>query len=246
MALFSYPCVNFASVTMNIRKWLFPILVCSLSLLHADITFNHRKDGYYTHQPVLYEMAMRTNGPIIEFGCGHGSTDLLHEICKQNKRLLISIEDDLEWLFTFQKKYKDDSAWHKFIFIPGKPSKESDDPQHWIDFLKKSDLFNVLYFDVCFIDQHPWASRTATLKFMKDKAKFVVLHDCDYFPTNNIFGKTILPFSHNQPGIFDFSDVFRYFKVYFPAIPWPVWTGPPTLLGSDVESDLPEIDFNKY
>jgi hypothetical protein len=37
----------------------------------------------------------------------------------------------------------------------------------------------------------------------------------------------------------------KNFKVYSPATPWPRDTGPPTLLGSNFESDLPEIDFRE-
>lgn len=227
-------------------KWIFLFFACWAPLLGAEIKFSHWTDPYYTHQPVLYEMAMRTSGPIIEFGCGYGSTDLLHEVCKENKRLLISVDDNLEWLNIFKEKYKGDSEWHKFIFVPGKLSKDSDDPQHWINFLSNFELLKICRFDICFIDQHPWLGRVETIKHMKDKAKFIILHDCDYFPTNGIFGKTIRPIVNNRPGVFDFSDIFTYSKVYFPLRPWPVWTGPPTLLGSDYEEKLPDIDFNEY
>ncbi len=210
------------------------------------ITFSHRTDVYHTHQPVLYEMAMQTSGPIIEFGCGHGSTELLHEICKVNKRLLISLDDNLEWLNTFKEKYKSDSAWHKFIFVPGKPSQDSPSAEHWVEFMQSCDLLQECNFDICFIDQSPWQGRVETLKFMKDKAKFFIVHDCDYFPREGLFGKTIIPIVGNSPGVFDFSDVFRNFKVYFPIYPGPVWFGPPTLVGTDFEEVLPEIDFNDY
>lgn len=213
---------------------------------HTAITFSHRTHPYHTHQPVLYEMAMRTHGPIIEFGCGYGSTELLHEICKENKRLLISLDDNLEWLSIFKEKYSTDSEWHQFIFVPGKPSAESASAEHWVEFMNHLDLLQKWHFDVCFIDQHPWQARIETINYMKDKARFLILHDCDYFPQEKLFGTTLIPTENNKPGIFDFSDVFRYFKVYFPPPPWPVWTGPPTLLGSDVETDLPEIDLNAY
>jgi hypothetical protein len=227
-------------------KWVFFVLLSWTSLLRAEITFSHRTHSCHTHQPVLYEMAMRTSGPIIEFGCGYGSTELLHEICKENKRLLISLDDSLEWLNLFKEKYKSDSEWHQFIFVTGKPSKESPSAQHWIEFLNNLDLLKECQFDICFIDQDPWQARVETIKYMRDKAKFFILHDCDYFPREGLFGTTITPIVNNHPGVFDFSDVFRYYKVYFPLPPWPVWTGPPTLLGSDSEKDLPEIDFNEY
>lgn len=225
-------------------RWVVFILLF-LGKLNAEFEFSHRSHPFHTHQPVLYEMASRTSGPIIEFGCGYGSTDMLHQICKENKRLLISLDDNLEWLQIFSEKYANDSEWHQFIFVPGKPQSDSDDPRHWIQFLKNLGLAR-LSFDICFIDQHPWLGRFETIKYMKDKAKFIIVHDCDFFPTNEIFGTTITPIANEIPGIFDFSDIFQYFKVYFPLSPWPVWTGPPTLLGSDFEQDLPEIDYNGY
>ncbi|HSX12795.1 MAG TPA: class I SAM-dependent methyltransferase, partial [Chlamydiales bacterium] len=205
--------------------------------------FTHRSDSYYSHQPVLYEIAMHSKGPIIEFGCGFGSTDLLHAICKENKRILISVEDHLEWLNIFKEKYKED-PWHQFFYVPGKPHKESDSVQHWIDFMYNSDLLNSLQFDVCFIDQHPFSARVEAIKFMKNKTKFVVLHDCDYFPMNQIMGKTIVPISESTHGDFDFSEVFKYSKIYYPGSP--LWTAPPTLVGSDSEPVLLEINFNDY
>jgi len=220
---------------------LFGLMQFSLTL-HAELTFTHQTDPYHTHQPVLYEIASRTTGPILEFGCGFGSTDMLHEMCKGTQRLLISMDDNLDWLRIFSEKYSSDSDWHKFIFVPGKSITDLDSPQHWIEFLNASEFLKTP-IDLCFIDQSPWLGRLETIKFMKNKARFIILHDCDYFPVNGFFGKTIRPSAINHPGEFDFSDIFRYFKVYFPLSPWP---GPPTLLGSDVEPDFPDIDFNSY
>ena len=224
------------------KSWAVFIILCLSATLHAKFEFSHTTDPYRTHQPVLYEIATHTDGPIIEFGCGYGSTDMLHEICKKNKRLLISVDDNLEWLLKFSEKYSNDSEWHKFIFVPGKPLDDVDNPCHWIEFLNNSELLK-MNFDICFIDQHPWLGRFETIKFMKNKTRFIILHDCDYFPKSGIFGTTIKPMAINSPGVFDFSDVFRYSKVYSPLSAWP---GPPTLLASDFEQDFPDIDFNAY
>ena len=207
---------------------------------HAKIKFSHNENAHYTHQPVLYEIARTTEGPIIEFGCGYGSTDLLHEICKPTRRLLITLDDNLEWLSTFSKKYQEDAAWHKFIFVSGKSTEDPSSPQHWINFLESSELLNTTEFALCFIDQSPWLGRFETMKHMKNRARFTIIHDCDYFPGSGVFGKIASPFCY------DFSDVFQHFKVYFPLMPWPGVTGPPTLLGSDTEPNLPEIDYNQY
>lgn len=221
-----------------------------MSCLQAD---NNRFffDSWSTHQPVLYAVAKSTTGPIIEFGCGNGSTDLLHEICEKEGRILITLEDDLEWLNKFTQKYLgkgynlDNSGWHKFYHVPGKNLDDRANPSHWVDFMETFELLSSLEFDICFIDQAPWLARYETVKKMKDKARFVLVHDVDYFPMNNIFGKTIRPIENREPGEFDFSDLFSTFQVYFPNEPWPGDSGPPTLLGSNFEETFPEVDFSQ-
>ena len=224
--------------------------LCLVALLCAD---NNRFlwDDWSTHQPVLYAVAKATKGPIIEFGCGHGSTDLLHAMCEKEGRLLITLEDDWNWMNRFTQKYlgqgynADNSGWHRFYYVPGKRLDDLENPAHWIAFMDHFDLLSSLDFDVCFIDQSPWLARYETLQRMKNKARFVVIHDVDYFPTHHIFGTTIQPIVNRQEGRFDFSDVFSSFCVYFPNQPWPADTGPPTLVGSNFESSLPLADYSQ-
>lgn len=211
-------------------------------------------DTYNTHQPILRKIAEQTQGPIVEFGCGHGSTDVLHEICKKTKRILISVDDNYEWLNLFKEKYRDDgftddnSGWHKFLFVPGKI--DDSNPAHWKTFFDSCEILKQTNFDLCFIDQSPGLARTLTILIYKDKAKYIILHDCDMyvgtgfskFVTNQQpIGKQIKPLDsiNNIPGIYDFSTMFKYFKVYFPPKPWPGHSGPPTLLASNFESNFP-------
>lgn len=218
------------------------------------VNFEHTWNDWATHQPVLYEMVMRTSGPIIEFGCGNGSTDLLHELCRQTNRLLITVEDDFEWMSKFTEKYMgdgyepDNSGWHKFFFVPGKSITDYANADHWIYFLEHCELLKNIQFDVCFVDQSPWQGRVETIIRLKDKSRYVILHDCDYFCENKQLGITVkaLDSEENIPGIYDFSQTFRYFKLYFPLKPWPGRSGPPTLLASNFESDLPDIDYSAY
>lgn len=226
-------------------KKIIPLMLGLFNLTsHAQIEFAHKWNDWATHQPVLYTIAMSTTGPIIEFGCGDSSTGLLHEICKKNKRLLISIDDNLEWLNKFALKYKDDSAWHQFFFVPDKANNV--DASHWIKFLDNFELLRTVQFDLCFVDQSPWQARTETILRLKDKVKFIILHDCDCLA--NILGTTIqvLDPKNYIPGIYDFSNIFKYFKVYFPLAPWPGQSGPPTLLGSNIESNLPSVNYENY
>lgn len=223
------------------------LLSLHLTLCAAPFQFIHQTHPYATHQPILYEIASHTEGPIIEFGCGDGSTDLLHQICKEKKRLLISLDDDRAWLEKVQKKYAhEDCEWHQFYFVPGK--KDDLNPDHWVTFFNEHPFLKELIFDVCFVDQSPWLARYETIKRFKSHAKFVILHDCNYFPEQKIFGSIIEPLIRDKriAGKFDFGDMFAYFKVYFPPHPWPANTGPPTLVASDCIDTFPEIVWEKY
>ena len=75
-----------------------------------------------------------------------------------------------------------------------------------------------------------------------------MLHDCDYFPANHVFGTVIRPLTGTRDrGERKYDDVFKYYKEFFPLEPWPYApTGPPTLLASDAEPCDWEIDYSKY
>lgn len=232
----------------------FQILLCTLSALSgalsAQDTFQFTYNPYATHQPVLYKIAKMTTGPIVEFGCGDGSTAMLHSLCKETGRLLISIDHDRDWLNRDSSKYlgdgynKDNSGWHKFIYVPEHEGNSR--LEDWVQFLDECPNLKDVDFDVCFVDQWPGPARTETIVRLKDRARYVILHDCDMYVSGEL-GIQIKPMDRqNQiPGIYDFSQTFSTFKVYFPPKPWAGASGPPTLLGSNFEEELPDIDFQE-
>lgn len=240
------------------RRFFILILACCSIINVGDasevLDLQYYWNDWATHQPVLYEIATHTNGPIIEFGCGNGSTSLLHAVCKATNRLLISIDDDEAWVKKFSQKYigdgyeEDNSGWHKFFVVPGR-TENTYDIGYWISFLDNFEPLKTISFDLCFVDQHPGLARSETIRRLKDKAKFVILHDCDCFVSGaQELGRLLVPMDpeNNIPGIYDFSLSFRFSKVYFPAKPWPARSGPPTLLGSNFEDFIPEIDYATY
>ena len=68
--------------------------------------------------------------PIIEFGCGYGSTPLLKKYCEEIDSLFISLETDKEWADKFPGTLVIDSYknWSGIkpgvLFIDGKPGEE--------------------------------------------------------------------------------------------------------------------------
>jgi len=105
-----------------------------------------------------------------------------------------------------------------------------------------------MYCDIAFIDQGPFEARATTLMLVKETARFVVLHDSDYFPGHGLFGISLEGMNGTQHrGKRTFDDVFKYYKEFFPLDPWPhPPTGPPILVGSNYEDFDWEIDFEKY
>lgn len=213
---------------------------------------NLDSDPYGTHRPVLVEAIKNTTGNIIEFGCGNSSTVLIKELIKDSNRNLISLESNLEWFNKF--KHLEDNNHHLFYVNAG--FEDNDDTGHkWIDFIKNTPSINNMDFEVCFIDQSPWTARTHALEHYKNKCKYIIVHDVDYFPLNGKWGKATRIASeeghliHNM----DFSDVVKYFKSYYPPEKFFAGpTGPPTLFCSDIaeqsEFDLmcQNIDCDKF
>lgn len=193
----------------------------------------HLYDEYATHQPVLYSALKRTGGPVIEFGCGYGSTPLLHNYCEIRKRELLSLDTDKDWIEQFADYA---SQWHTLAHVKGWEQVLSDDRivgRRWA---------------VALVDQAPWEARHLTLMAIRYTARFIVLHDCDYYPEHELFGVQIAPLGGTaNRGERTYDDMFKYWKEHFPLDPWPYErTGPPTLIGSNFEPCDWPVDFGAY
>lgn len=194
--------------------------------------------GYGSHLPVLYEAVTRTNGAVMECGCGAGSTTMLHKLCEKNKRRLLSLESRQSWIDEFAKYA---TPWHKFILVAD---------NEWEAFLMSS-IIMARPYDVALIDQNKMEPRLATVKALKDRVTFLVLHDCQWYPEGNFFGKSISKINGPEDtGLRTYDDFFQYYKEFFPPGPWPdpppPCFGPPTLLASNFERCDWDIDFKKY
>jgi len=53
------------------------------------------------HLPLLWLALEATTGPVIEMGCGDGSTRQLNEYCASRGRILYSFDTDLDWMNRF-------------------------------------------------------------------------------------------------------------------------------------------------
>lgn len=203
-------------------------------MIKMNYTLKHNKDAYYTHQPVLYAMLKQTSGSILELGCGEGSTELIHKFSQKYKRKVVSIESNKNWLQPYIEKYSSDD--HTFLSI----EHSLDSWNNIIDNIKTSK------WDLVFIDQGIWESRAYSFKSLKDVSNYMILHDCDYFPENNILGESIKKYvDKDNRGIRTWDKEIKFSKEYFPVV-FAGHTGPPTLLASNFYSCNIDIDFNIY
>jgi hypothetical protein len=109
------------------------------------------------------------------------------------------------------------------------------DPNPWNKFFN---VFPTNNIDILLVNQSSWDTRFQAVQKYKNIIPFVIVPDCDYFPNNGMFGKTIAKELSDTftPGKFHFGDTFNHFTVLYPPTPWPVPTGPPVLLGSNTRS----------
>jgi len=122
--------------------------------LNANLSKN-----YTTHMTMLVKVLLASKGDVIECGGGVFSTPLLHWICKDMDRELITYESDPEY-YAFEHTFQ--SRQHRIRFV--------DD---W-DKIKIPD-----HASVVFIDHHPPERRMIeTLRF-KDVADYIVIHDTE-------------------------------------------------------------------
>ena len=169
-------------------------------------------DPYATHQAFLKHYIQNTTGDVIEFGTGDGSTGFILDLLKDTGRHLVSLDDNYVWYDRMRSKYPP-SEFHRYIFV-----------QDWEKEIEKLDKSA---YSIVFVDQSPWEARTLTMNAFLHTADYIIIHDVDYFPKNNMFGSVLSEFK------FDFSDKFKKWSVYHPQKPWPSPTGPPTLVGTN-------------
>lgn len=123
---------------------------------------------------VLIKVLYMSQGDVIEMGAGPNSTPLLHWLCKEMGRTLITYENNpLYHHYAMQFR----SPLHKIVFV-----------EDW------DSIDTQTHRGVVFIDHAPPARRGSDAIRFKDSADFVVLHDTEDEQTNG-YEKVWLNFS---------------------------------------------------
>ncbi|MFC1841574.1 hypothetical protein ACFLYA_00715 [Candidatus Dependentiae bacterium] len=115
-----------------------------------------------THITPLITAVVNTEGPVLEMGCGDFSTPVLHAICSQKKRFLLSAELDLSWMKLFCDLECD---FHNFEHVKN--------VREWENVGKD------LHWGVVLIDHSPAEQRVKAIKRLRSQVDIFVVHDTD-------------------------------------------------------------------
>ena len=115
-----------------------------------------------SHFPVLSAAVAITQGAVLELGCGHNSTPMLHQMTLAMGRRLVTVETDGDWLQQFLNMESDlhtlqhiqEDAWGRFPL----------EGRHW---------------GVAFVDCKPGEYRKVAVERLKEHAQLIVVHDTE-------------------------------------------------------------------
>ncbi len=176
------------------------MLTLSLVLINCQLQahqlhYRHKRalGGFGSHITALIAAAAHTDGPILELGCGPGSTFQLHALCAQKKRKLITTDTSLSWLKKFNYLATD---WHEFIYVP---VYENDwdlnpNPHLWDEIGKNT------HWSIVLVDHRPGERRKDDVLRFKDQADIIVVHDTE---VNGQSGYTDVQSEYGLEPIFD-------------------------------------------
>ncbi len=117
--------------------------------------------GFGTHLPILASAVLQARpGPVVEYGAGLYSTPLLHMLCREMGRKLLTLDSDAAWIERFADLRHDD---HQLCAFP--------------DWTASEALVDAKTWAVAFIDHGPDERRPLDIKRLTRRAEFVLVHD---------------------------------------------------------------------
>ena len=112
---------------------------------------------YASHLSVTMQAVLKTEGSVLELGAGHFSTPVLHWMCAQKKRELVSYDNQerfLHWSHVYE------CEWHHLYYLEDWDGAEID--RAW---------------DVVLVDHSPSERRITEIVRLANLAKYIVIHD---------------------------------------------------------------------
>lgn len=116
-------------------------------------------DPFATHQRMLVKYLMGTEGTILELGCGNYSTPIIHEIGTSQKRHIITVDNDIEWIELFDRFRTEN---HKCIHVV-----------EWDEWKPEG------VYGLAFIDHAPGGRRVIEMQRLLTCVDLFVVHDTE-------------------------------------------------------------------
>jgi hypothetical protein len=138
--------------------------------------------AWSNHRILLYlglELTKGSTKPILELGCGHGSTPHFNKYIQTDDRKVISFDTNEEWVNKFSQ-FKSDK--HEFVYKPDNFAYDQKTEQ-WYD--KTPEIINWLDnvsedgISVCLVDHACGERRHSDLKRIHTKCDVIVIHDSE-------------------------------------------------------------------
>lgn len=163
------------------------------SLIQSDSSFMlENVESWCSHRPLLQialELTKESDKPILELGCGYGSTEQLHKYVQIDKRKLYSLDTNKEWL---QKYSHLNNNKHELVFkqdtLKWDQQKlewydSSEDLSNWLDSVTEDGI------SVCLVDHACGERRHHDIKKIYNKCDIIVIHDTQPEATGYLLDK---------------------------------------------------------
>lgn len=163
--------------------------------------------GYHTHYPFLAAaLAARPSGPVLELGAGDWSTVMLHYMCEAQRRRLLTVDSNANWVGKFDYLQ---STSHEIKVIA--------------DWTEMFDPYGADRWAVVFVDCAPPEARGKLIQRLRPKTDLFVLHDTEPPPPPHTSSD---PYGYNAA-----LQTFQYRQDFKIVMPWttlvsdvgPIW-----------------------
>jgi hypothetical protein len=134
-------------------------------------------EGWCNHRPLMYialELTKKSTAPILELGCGKGSTEQLHQYVNHDNRTLISFDTNENWLNTYKHLENNN---HKLVY------KTDEQTSEWLNEITNEGI------SVCLIDHAPGERRHSDIQSIYKKCDILVIHDSEPEATGYMLDK---------------------------------------------------------
>lgn len=115
---------------------------------------------YSSHLPILIKVFQASSGPVLELGAGVFSTPVLHWLCLETKRPLVTYENIPEHF-----------AMHQAFATP----------EHQIKFVHDWDQAQIeaIHWGLALVDHEPRERRVVDIARLAQNADYVIVHDTE-------------------------------------------------------------------